>query len=308
MMRIMMGFPQAGETITYNFNVVNTGNVTISNILVTDPKVTVNGGPVSVAAGTNDSSTFFATYIITQTDVDTGSISNTATVNGMDPTGGNITDTSDDPNNPADADANGDGEPDDTTVTQLTSNSVLRLTKIGTFIDTNNDGLAQAGETITYTFDVKNTGNVTISNITVTDPLTPVSVGSITLVPDETDFTTFTATYTLTQGDVNNGSVMNIASTSGMDPSGMTISDSSDDPTTNAVNDATVTVLPRLSELSLFKTSVFDDQNDDGIPQVGETITYTFDVRNSGNLTITNITVTDPRVSLNWWSNCFFRS
>ena len=292
------GIPQKDETLTYNFSVTNTGNVTLTNILVTDPLVTVNGGPITLMPTEVNNATFYAVYTITQADIDLGSITNSATVNGEDTNGANVTDTSDDPTNATDFDANGDGEPDDATVTALTSNPELSVAKTGVFIDANSDGLAQAGETIQYTFDVSNTGNVTISGITISDPLVSVSGSAITLVPGETDSTTFTAIYVLNQTDVNTGSVENMATASGTDPSGNTITDDSDDPTTSNNNDATVTSLSRDPKLSLYKIGTFNDENADGIPQTGETISYVFDIRNTGNVTIFGITITDPIVSV----------
>ncbi|WP_438263946.1 DUF7507 domain-containing protein, partial [Algibacter lectus] len=292
------GIPQKDETLTYNFSVINTGNVTLTNILVTDPLVTVNGGPITLMPTEVNNATFYAVYTITQADMDLGGITNSATVNGEDTNGANVTDTSDDPTNATDFDANGDGEPDDATVTTLASNPELSVAKTGVFIDANNDGLAQAGETIQYTFDVSNTGNVTIFGITISDPLVSVSGSAITLVPGETDSTTFTAIYVLNQTDVNTGSVENMATASGTDPSGNTITDDSDDPTTSNNNDATVTSLSRDPKLSLYKIGTFNDENADGIPQAGETISYVFDIRNTGNVTIFGVTITDPIVSV----------
>ncbi|MGY3795598.1 DUF7507 domain-containing protein [Aquimarina sp. 433] len=290
------GIPQQGETITYNFNITNTGNVSLSDITISDPLVTVNGGPISLVPGQVDTNSFFAVYTITQSDIDNGSITNSAIITANDTNGNPISDISDDPNDTTNNDTNNDGEPDDTTVTTLTNNPELTIFKTGVFIDANNDGLAQAGETIEYIFDVTNSGNTTITDITITDPLIPVTGGPIDLVPGQTDNSTFTATYILSQSDVNTGEVINTATGSGTDPSGGSVSDTSDDPTTTDDNDPTVTTLARDPELSLFKTANFNDENGDGIPQSGETISYTFDVRNTGNVTITNITITDPIV------------
>jgi hypothetical protein len=86
------GIFQAGETIGYAFTVTNTGNVTLSNITVTDPLVTVTGGPLaSLAPGASDSDTFTASYTITQADIDAGSFSNTATVSAEDPNNDTVT-------------------------------------------------------------------------------------------------------------------------------------------------------------------------------------------------------------------------
>ena len=43
-----------GDTIGYAFSVTNTGNVTLTNVVVTDPLVTMLGGPIaSLAPGAN---------------------------------------------------------------------------------------------------------------------------------------------------------------------------------------------------------------------------------------------------------------
>ncbi len=48
-----------GDKITYAFTVTNTGNVTLTNVTVTDPKVTVVGGPIaSLAPGASNNTTF----------------------------------------------------------------------------------------------------------------------------------------------------------------------------------------------------------------------------------------------------------
>ena len=292
------GIPQVGETITYNFEVSNTGNVTLTDVSITDPNVTVSGGPIDLAPGATNTSTFFANYTITQADLDSGSITNSATVIGDDPNGDPVTDDSDDPNDPTDDDPDNDGDPDDPTVTTLTSDPEITLNKIGTFNDANGDGIAQVGETITYAFEVINTGNVTITGITVTDPLVTVVGGPIDLASGESDNTTFTATYTLTLADVNAGTVTNQATANGQDPSGNPVTDDSDDPTTIDPDDPTDTPLTQSPELSLTKTSVFNDENGDGVFQAGETLSYVFDIRNTGNVTISNITITDPLVTV----------
>ncbi|QBA63563.1 gliding motility-associated C-terminal domain-containing protein [Muriicola soli] len=112
------GFAQVGETISYTFTVINTGTVPLGNITVTDPLVEVVGGPLTtLEPGQSDNTTFTATYTITQDDIDAGSFQNTATVTAFIPDNGPISTLSDDPDDTTDIDSDGDGNPDDPTVT-----------------------------------------------------------------------------------------------------------------------------------------------------------------------------------------------
>ena len=117
------------------------------------------------------------------------------------------------------------------TVTVLTPSPSIAIIKRGEFNDLNNDGSAQVGETITYSFEVKNTGNVTLSNITITDILPGIvlSGGPISLLAGEINTSSFTAVYTLTIQDLINEMVTNQATVSGSTSSGVLVSDVSDD-------------------------------------------------------------------------------
>src|SRR5207244_1986540 len=76
-------YSQPGQVITYHIVATNDGNVTLHNVLVSDPNVSgltcTPGNPVADLApgGTIDCS---ATHTITQADVDAGHYANTACV------------------------------------------------------------------------------------------------------------------------------------------------------------------------------------------------------------------------------------
>ena len=216
------GCTQVGETIVYDFIVTNTGIVDLTNIDVTDPLVTVNGGPISLASGATDATTFTAVYTITQADIDTGEVVNQATVEGTTPDGDIVSDDSGTTIND-----------DDPTITMLCQVSSMSLEKVGVLNDENGDDNPQVGETITYTFSVTNTGTVTLYNITIDDPLPGIDIqgGPIpSLEPGMTDSTTFTATYAITQADIDAGQVINQAIVTGEDDEGTVVTDDSDDP------------------------------------------------------------------------------
>ena len=121
---------------------------------------------------------------------------------------------------PTNDDTDGDGTPDYLEV----NDPELTLTKTS-----NATGNEVAGQTIIYTFSVENTGNVSVSSITVDDVLTgstdlAISPGS--LAPGETG--TATANYIVSQADVDNGSIVNSASVEGTAIGNVTVSDISD--------------------------------------------------------------------------------
>ena len=78
------------------------------------------------------------------------------------------------------------------------------------------------GEIITYSFEVTNTGNVTITGVTVNDPelqgVVCVPAAPATLLPGES--MVCTGFYELTQVDIDNGSYSNTATATGTDPAG----------------------------------------------------------------------------------------
>ncbi len=271
------GFAQVGETISYTFTVTNTGNVTLYNVTVTDPLVSVTGGPLaSLAPGASDTTTFTASYVVTQADIDAGKVDNTATVAG---------------DCAVDAEAPCATDTDDETVS-LPQNPALDIVKSGTFNDESGDGFAQVGETISYTFTVTNTGNVTLYNVTVTDPLVSVTGGPLaSLAPGASDTTTFTASYVVTQADIDAGKVDNTATVAG------DCAVDAEAPCATDTDDETVS-LPQNPALDIVKSGTFNDESGDGFAQVGETISYTFTVTNTGNVTLYNVTVTDPLVSV----------
>ena len=273
------------ETITYSFRVVNTGNTVITNIDIDDALVNVQGGPISLNPGQEDTTTFTAIYLITQVDINTGSITNTATVTGLNPDGVVVSDLSDD----------NSFLQDDPTITDLCQNDSIALIKTGFFNDANGNNCADVNETITYSFRVVNTGNTAITNINIDDALVNVQGGPILLNPGQEDTTTFTATYLITQVDINIGSVTNTAIVAGLNPDGVVVSDISDNDTLTE-DDPTVTLLCNNAVIALIKTGVPGDENGNGCVDLGETIVYDFVVTNLGNVTLTQVIVTDPMV------------
>ncbi|WP_035337715.1 gliding motility-associated C-terminal domain-containing protein, partial [Dokdonia sp. PRO95] len=256
------GFAQVGETITYNFTVTNTGNVTVTNIIIEDPLVIVSGGPIDLEPGETDSTTFVAVYTIVQSDIDEGFVTNQAIATGQDPDGNDVVDISDDNNSVE----------DDETVTNLPIESSIALEKVGTTLDIDGDGLIQDGEVIQYTFTVTNTGSLPLDNIMITDPLVTVDGGPISLLPGESDSTTFTATYIVTPFDIANGFVLNQAIVDATNSNGESVTDLSDDPNNDENVDPNMDGNPDDPTLTNFEgvLNIFDVEVFNGISPDGD--------------------------------------
>ncbi|WP_458628689.1 DUF7507 domain-containing protein [Winogradskyella sp. PC D3.3] len=296
------GVANVGDEVHYVFEVSNTGNVTVSNITVSDANAVVSGGPIDLTPGATDSTTFTAVHTLTQSDVDAGYVYNIATATGEDPSGDPVEDESEDPDPLDPSDPGYDSGCPDCTVTPIPQEPSIEITKSGTYVDVNGDGVANVGDEVHYVFEVSNTGNVTVSNITVSDANAVVSGGPIDLTPGATDSTTFTAVHTLTQSDVDAGYVYNIATATGEDPSGDPVEDESEDPDPldpsdpgydPSCPDCTVTPIPQEPSIEITKSSTYVDVNGDGVANVGDEVHYVFEVSNTGNVTVSNITVSD---------------
>jgi uncharacterized repeat protein (TIGR01451 family)/gliding motility-associated-like protein len=281
------GCPVEGDIIEYTFTVVNTGNITLNNVIVTDPLVAVVGGPIDLPVGATDGTTFTATYIITQANVDAGEVVNQATAEGTTPAGATVSDLSDDESILE----------DDPTVVELCQSPFIGLIKEGVFNDLNGNKCADPKETISYTFTVFNLGNTTLTNISVSDPLVNVQGGPITLAPLTSDGTSFTATYVITQADIDNGFVENQAIVTGFTPLGQQVSDLSDN-NSEFEDDPTLTDLCQEPVIALIKVGTPTDENQNGCVDLGESIVYDFVVTNLGNVELTNVMVTDPLVAV----------
>ncbi|HET8940820.1 MAG TPA: hypothetical protein VFN13_02385, partial [Rudaea sp.] len=193
--------------------------------------------------------------------MDAGAINNTATAHGKPPTGADVTST-------------------DTDTVTFTPAPAITIDK--TDNATTSTG---AGDTITYSFKVTNTGNVTLNPVTVTDPLSglsaitcPVSV----LAPAAT--TTCMATYVVKQSDVNAGVINNTATAHGTPPTGS-------DVTSTDTDVVTLTQTPDLA--SVKQLLGYTDADASTTVSVGDTLHFKITVSNIGNTTLTNVTVTD---------------
>ncbi len=262
------GVNDLGDTIAWSFLVKNTGTSTLTTVAVADPIAGAVTCPVTPLAPGASTTCTAAPHTITQADVDAGVVNNTATASAKNPAGTTV------PSNPS------------STSTPVTQASGLQLTKSAAVTDVNGDGKTDLGDTIAWSFLVKNTGTTTLTTVAVADPKAGAVTCPVTsLVPGASTTCTATATYSITQADVDAGVVNNTATASAKNPAGTTVPSNPS---------STSTPVAQASGLQLTKSAAVTDVNGDFKTDLGDTIAWSFLVKNTGTTTITNLAVTDP--------------
>jgi uncharacterized repeat protein (TIGR01451 family) len=147
----------------------------------------------------------------------------------------------------------------------------------------------QSGGTATFTITVTNTGNVTLSNVTVTDQLSPDCNKTSAAIPGLASMATGAAvTYNCSQANVTAG-FTNVAVATGTPPSGANVS---------ATDSANVAVrAPAKPQPQPVPThpsiSIVKGPNSQTISE-GGTATFTITVKNTGDVTLSSVKVADP--------------
>lgn len=285
---------QAGEVIQYSLTARNAGNVTLSNVTVFDPLIAASldknsDGVIDVqdsdGGDTNGNGLldvgetwlFSGQYQVTQSDIDQrgnydGPDPDTLNDNVMRNFAG-VTSLATD----------GQQVTRDTFVdTRIVSTPALTVDKV--FLNVtggNGNELADAdGDVLNYRVVVTNSGNVTLTEVSVTDPLTGQSLTGLTLAPGESQ--EFLTSYTLKQADLDNngggdGDIDNTVTADSLQ--------------TEAVQASAAAPIVYNPDLDIEKTADVDQVN-----AVGDLIHYTIAVSNTGNITLSNVQVTDTLI------------
>jgi gliding motility-associated-like protein/uncharacterized repeat protein (TIGR01451 family) len=289
---------QVGEVISYNLVLKNIGNVAAKNIIITDDNADAGSiSPESIASLAPDATmNITAKHTLTQEDLDRGYVGNLAKADGKGPKNKEVHAESKDPSPVPGAPT--DPACKDCTITPTIQKGALTLSKTAVAGTYN-----KVGGAISYNLVLKNTGNVTLRNIIVTDDnadagsISPASITS--LVPGAT--VNITAKHTLTQEDLDRGSVSNLAKADGKDPKNKEVHAESKDPspipggpTDPGCKDCTVTPTEQLAGINLVKKITNKGSGEQDAFILNDRIEYTFIIKNTGNTTLTGITLNDP--------------
>ena len=336
------------HTLTYSMVVKNTGDISLSNVQVVDDLTTTfsgatfvvdaksTGGTLTInnafngdgdknllAANQNlavgESETISLTVTVTP-GTNLGPYNNSATAGATSPSGATVNDTSDNGTDPETN--NGNAADDDATPVTFAEAPAIGVAKTVSAGPTNNgDGT----HTLTYSMVVKNTGDISLSNVQVVDDLTTTFSGATFVVDAQSTGGTLTInnafngdgdknllaanqnlavgasetislTVTVTPG-TNLGPYNNSATAEATSPSGATVNDTSDNgtnPETNngngGLSDSTPVSFVENPAIGVAKSiSAGPTNNSDGT----YTLTYALVVKNTGAINLSNVQVVD---------------
>jgi uncharacterized repeat protein (TIGR01451 family) len=249
-----------GDAISYSVVATNSGNMTLTNVVITDTKLSPSSTTCATLAP-GASCTLTGSYTVLQSDINAGQVVNTATVS---------TDT------PGACATAGDCAP--TVTTPITQTPKLTSTK--TVTSTGPYGL---GDAISYSVVATNSGNTTLTNVVVTDTkLSPSSTTCATLAPGAS--CTLSGSYTVLQADADAGKVINTAAITTDTPGACAV----------AADCAPTVTTPIIQTPKLTSTKAVTSTGPYG---VGDAISYSVVATNSGNMTLANVVVTDTKLS-----------
>ena len=294
--------PEVGTKITYTITVTNTGNVPATNVrfkdVLQENKATVTGDiPTygTLGVGEENKESFTVEYIVTEADLLKGSILNEVFANAdeinytyyVEEDGKEVAKPGTKTVKEAEAFV------EDTTVQASAS---FTSTKTTTSTPKNEKGYA-LGETITYEIKVTNDGNLTLTDVEVTEKLAGAVIkassdytvsGSVATIAELKPGQTVIVNveYVVTEADILAGSVKNVATVKGNGPD-----DKDPDPKDPGTDDPTDK--PKAT-LDIAKSVVSTPKNGTSY-KLGEKITYklTVKVGADNNVTVKDVRVTD---------------
>ena len=248
-----------GNAVTWTYVVTNTGNVKLTNIALTDDII----GAVSCPQTTLEP---LADMTCTATGVAiAGQYANVGTVTANGPLGDTVTAT-----NP------------DHYFGSAPSIELVKLTN-GSNNDVAPGVYVPVGNPVTWTYEVKNSGNVTLTDVSLVDD----RLGAVTCPK-----TTLAAGESMTcsvNGVATAGQYTNVGTVTGTPPAGANVSASNPD---NYFG----------SNPSIAIVKLTNGTNNDVAPgvlvPVGSTVTWTYDIRNTGNVTLTNVVLVDNKLGV----------
>lgn len=260
-----------GDVIPYQFVATNTSaTVPLTALAVTDSKVTNISCPSStIAARSSVVCTGTHTVTAAEAAASPSTLTNTATATARDGTPTFTSNTT------------------SATVTLVAPSPSMTLTKSAALVDTNANAKADVGESINYSFLVRNTGNVTVNGVTITDPrVTGLAPSPVSIAPGG-QATITAAPYVVTAANLATGmAVTNSATAGGATAVGTPVVTAAST-TSTPINYAPGIALSASAALAQGSSAA-----------IGGTVNYTFTATNNGNVPLTGVAISSPLAGL----------
>ncbi|MGV5538097.1 cell surface protein [Bacillus sp. XB1] len=294
-------FTDIGETLTYSIALANIGNIAATNVIYTDPipsgttfipgSVTVNGvtqaganpaNGISIGSIAANSTTTISFQVLVPSIPQTNPILNSGTTTYQYiPV----------PNQPAVS-----GTDKTNIVSTQVNNATVTMTKA---VDKN---FADIGDTLTYTVSFTATGNTNANNVIFTDVIptgTTFVLNSLTI--DGTTQVGANPANGVNIGSIPSGTTKNVAFQVVVNtiPASNVVSNGSSASYQYTVNPSQSPVTKNISS-NLVSTQInnanvtLTKSTNKQFATIGETISYTILITNSGNTAATNVQLTDP--------------
>ncbi|MCC2472161.1 DUF11 domain-containing protein [Bacillus pacificus] len=294
-------FTDIGETLTYSIALTNIGNITATNVIYTDPipsgttfvpgSVTVNGitqaganpaNGISIGSIAANSTTTISFQVLVPSIPQTNPILNSGTTTYQ---------YTPIPNQPAVS-----GTDTTNIVSTQVNNATVTMTKA---VDKN---FADIGDTLTYTVSFTGTGNTSANNVIFTDAIptgTTFVLNSLTI--DGTTQVGANPANGVNIGSIPTGTTKNVSFqvvvntipasnvvSNGSNASYQYIVNPSQSPVTKNISSNLVSTQINNANVTVTKST------NKQFATIGETISYTILISNSGNTAATNVQLTDP--------------
>ena len=241
-----LSYNQVGQVITYTYVVTNTGNVTVLGAISVTDDKVTVVCPPTASLAPGESLTCTASHTVTQADLDAGQIVNVASASN-----GVVT------------------SPPDTVTVPAVQKPLLSIVKSSPTTS------LSAPQTVNYSYLVTNTGNVTVTGIALVDD----NVGGGVICPQTSlapgASMTCTASHVFSQVELDAGGSP-VAESDVLANTVTAFSNEAAD-----VSDNLVIPIEQTPELTLVKSA-----SPVSYDHVGEVITYTYKVTNTGNVTL----------------------
>lgn len=256
----------AGDTLSYDLRMINTGTQNLTNVV--DSAALLTPGSFTCPLVNNSSGCVVTmTHIVTAAEATAGNVSITGSATATEITVP-VTFTINTP------------------VAAPPAAMLVAVFNNGS-TDPDNNGQATVGDTISYQVQAQNTGTTPLTNVVVSDALlvpstftcASVGVGGVC---------NLSGTYTITVADETAGSITNTGTATSTEVPG---------PISGTLNTPVVT---RTTSLAVSQAVVGNtDPDGNGQISVGDTLTYAVTMLNTGTQPLTSIAVSDPLLTPN---------